>query len=528
MARITLILSMITAVIALLGGFRWLLSEWRQWRSRRRITVLMLLSILLAPSMATAANHYVRDGATGTGADWTDACDDFAGSCAVASLVRGDTYYVADGTYAARTFDKAVSGSLVITIKKATIADHGTETGWVSTYGDGQASWTTWTMVTSYWLFDGASRNESNWFDTTAYGFVVGTGGTQDNQISWTADTQTNNITIKYVHVDGRSTVTTLAVRAYAIDTDPFNGAIFHANLLISRVYVSDSNNPYFIRGTDGTIIEYSANDNAWGNDNNHGEVVNLYFTAENAIIRYNRFKNAYVAEGGTACIAIQDTNGHQIYGNIFEDCGGGDGALGFTTTGNASNMQIYNNTFVKRSGPQGIEAPSGSGNVVRNNLWVGNTSHSINVGSGSTITHNATSAASIGGTSTQINVPTSIFVDYAGGNYHLASATTDGTTLSAPFTTDMDGITRGADGTWDRGAFEYTAPGTTGILLRAAQMCEVLMPLAGIAWHFRRGIAAVTRVSLSAAYRLQVVMRLTVVVLTEPLALKYLAARRR
>jgi hypothetical protein len=54
-------------------------------------------------------------------------------------LTRGDTYYIADGSYVTYIFDDVASGSLVITIKKATVADHGTETGWLDTYGDGQA-----------------------------------------------------------------------------------------------------------------------------------------------------------------------------------------------------------------------------------------------------------------------------------------------------------------------------------------------------------------------------------------------------
>jgi hypothetical protein len=47
--------------------------------------------------------------------------------------------------------------------------------------------------------------------------------------------------------------------------------------------------------------------------------------------------------------------------------------------------------------------------------------------------------------------------VNYAGANFRLASATLAGLTLPSPFNTDLDGNTRGADGVWDRGAYEYT-----------------------------------------------------------------------
>jgi hypothetical protein len=52
-------------------------------------------------------------------------------------------------------------------------------------------------------------------------------------------------------------------------------------------------------------------------------------------------------------------------------------------------------------------------------------------------------------------------FVKYSefGGlanDLHLAGATTAGYTLAAEYNTDPEGLTRGADGVWDRGAFEY------------------------------------------------------------------------
>ena len=141
---------------------------------------LFLAMLFLGAVTAEAANHYIRSGATGTGngSDWTNACTDFTGSCAVGLLVRGDTYYVADGAYASRTFNKAANSNLVITIKKATVADHGTETGWVNTYGDGQAVFnSTVTFSTDDWVLDGSTRDESNspvsWFNATSYGFKI-------------------------------------------------------------------------------------------------------------------------------------------------------------------------------------------------------------------------------------------------------------------------------------------------------------------------------------------------------------------
>jgi hypothetical protein len=48
--------------------------------------------------------------------------------------------------------------------------------------------------------------------------------------------------------------------------------------------------------------------------------------------------------------------------------------------------------------------------------------------------------------------------INWADGDFHLKAATNAGHTLAAPFNQDMYGNTRGADGTWDRGAIEFTA----------------------------------------------------------------------
>jgi len=116
-------------------------------------TLLVLLSL---PAMA--ADKFVREGAAGAndGSNWTDAWTSL--TTAEASLSRGDTLWVADGSYTGNvTFNVATSGTTAITVKKATAAAHGTETGWSSAYGDGQAVIGSWlSFTTDYWVVDGA------------------------------------------------------------------------------------------------------------------------------------------------------------------------------------------------------------------------------------------------------------------------------------------------------------------------------------------------------------------------------------
>ena len=157
---------------------------------------LLLLSFALP---ASAANHYVRQGASGNGSDWASACSGFTGSCAIGSLVRGDTYYVGNGTITsgATTWNTADSGTSVITIKKATVADHGTDTGWSSTYA-GQAVFNQRnTISTDYWTFDGVSGD----YDTGG----VGSYGFQFKYSVGSAGAQTlgNYVTLRYIDCAG-------------------------------------------------------------------------------------------------------------------------------------------------------------------------------------------------------------------------------------------------------------------------------------------------------------------------------------
>ena len=91
------------------------------------LSTLLLLVLLFLPSLANAANHFVRQGATGSGsgADWSNAY-----TALPAPLGRGDTYYMAAGSYSGRAFSTPASGTTVITIKTATVADRGSRHGY--------------------------------------------------------------------------------------------------------------------------------------------------------------------------------------------------------------------------------------------------------------------------------------------------------------------------------------------------------------------------------------------------------------
>lgn len=436
------------------------------------LTLLLMMPFLGAVA-AEAANHYVRAGASGSanGNDWTNAYTTLP-----ATLTRGDTYYIADGVYGGYTFDDPVSGTTVITIKKATISNHGTDTGWSNTFGDGQAVFgSKWSIQTSNWVFDGAVRDESNWFNASAYGFSVGNNTEESQILIQNYGKAPDNVTIQYVYLPGWAAALPSITRAiYAVRVDDLDGRSESTGLIFRRMYVSGSNNVWFLRTTRGALLEYSASDGVKSNGANHGEIVNAYFSTFNATIRYNIFRNAYLDSGGTALIAIAVNRSQaekpqlDIYGNVFYNYLVGDGAIGFTGNsvngGNCTNCRVYNNTFANSRTNMAIQFPDGSGNSMSNNIFMNFPGTPIcDIGSAGTVSSNAFgpgSGGSCGGTNAQVGLPTSLFVDFAGGNFRLKSNTNSGVTLPTPYDRDMLNAPR-VSGAWSRGAFQAGAGDT-------------------------------------------------------------------
>jgi hypothetical protein len=424
------------------------------------MVVCLTTLLVMNASAASAADHYVRQGATGngSGSDWTNACSGFSGSCAIGSLVRGDVYYVAEGNYGTVTLDRAASGSSVITIKKATSANHGTNTGWSDTFGDGQAVFANIYAITDYWVIDGQTRNESDWANTSAYGIRV-TGEVHANTISYGRGS--NNMTFRYMDVGGPPSATYSAGNPdHGFYVGGFGSAL--SNWTISRSHIHNVNRvPFQLAGASNITIEYS-----WLGPNWNKETIRGQIRASNIIIRYNVLKNGCQNgpehEGCTADIGMWDGgagafDGSQIYGNviwrtvtdwvsdgvIFIGGDGGASAAGAS----ANNVLVYNNTIVSasQSGNQNIRFPgSHTGNIARNNIWY------VTAGGLTGCSANVCDNNSVYTTSHPFTT-----TNPANGVFQLRDALA-GVALSGVYGVDLLGVNRGADGIWDRGAFEF------------------------------------------------------------------------
>ncbi len=172
---------------------------------------LIVVSTLLVTSSCPAANHVVLAGGTGTrsGADWSNACSDLhVDGCS--PLVRGDTYYIGAGTYGNETFSLADSGTTLVTILGATVANHGTVTGWSNNLsvctsdGGTQAQFPNgWTVSTDYWTVDGTCGGGSaNNGTTIGYGFRTRSDRAGSGGVGFQFQNNVSGITVSHYEID--------------------------------------------------------------------------------------------------------------------------------------------------------------------------------------------------------------------------------------------------------------------------------------------------------------------------------------
>jgi len=447
---------------------------------------------------AAAACHVVSPSGSGTrsGADWNNA---YAGL--PASLVRGDTYYLGDGTYPAYSF--TTSGTALITIKKAIASDHCTDTGWsAGTMGSSQAVFSS-TGASQFSLTSGAGNVTLDGNGTsTAPGCGAGNSSSSSdcgikldgsgctNASCWNVPvgngTTVQNVTLRYVEIVGTGDAGNISNQNENIRIG--NGDT-NANFLAQHIYLHDSSCvPIVIFGSSGVTVDHSV---IWKNKDSstcHGQGVQLGPGAQsNVTLSNNQFRDI---EGVGVVVALNDggsSSNISFYGNAIYTCPNNctnrniinNGLLACINAHACTNWLIYQNTIVN----QGYSGGS-SGMVIRtdqgasgdfhiaNNLWYGTldtpafqlTATSIedynsflnmpNAGSG---THDLKVAS--GAPNPFTTWPTN-----GVGIFTLTSENADwtgGLALGSPYNIDPNGTTRNVDGNWDRGMYQFGSSGT-------------------------------------------------------------------
>ncbi len=419
-----------------------------------------LIAILLALSAlsAHAADRYVRPGASGngSGSDWNNAYTSLP-----SSLNRGDTYWLADGSYGSRAFNDPMSGSAVIALRKATPASHGTSTGWSDAYGDGQATFNDMNFDSGYYVIDGAKRNESDWTNSAAYG-IRNSGSLYSSRLSSNSGACADNLTFRYVDVGANVGSGVSSAPSSGLYLGGFGGgSLACENWTLHRSHVHNTKIHIQCAGCSGLLVEYTHFGTGWGKEAIRGQVYASNMTVRNSVFKDSCQRDPGDSTSGcTAEIALWDGSGfdnNEVYGNVFHkttneiNTGGvvviGGNGVSWVGPG-ASNAKVFNNTISGYKDGTSIIVLNGSGNACRNNVWYGIAG---GVGTGC----NASSA------SNNSVLSSSPFIGAAQGDFRLAAGTQAGTALGSPYDVDMKGAKRGADGVWDLGAYEYSAGGT-------------------------------------------------------------------
>jgi len=419
--------------------------------------------------VAFDATYYVRPPGetygTGDGSSWADAYSDLP-----PTLERGARYYLASGEYYVAAVDEAgvwhrfeddPDGETYIGVFKATGDDHGTDDGWDEAFGTGVAELGPIELVTPYYVLDGQIGSK-----TSGHGIHVTTRDCDNDQakvVRFPWDTVSHHVILCYLDLEHCGDLPVQQPPHDVIYGNPQEAPITHVK--IQHCYLHDANRTHFLmRNFAHVLIEDS------------------YFA------RSGQFQE-------TSCVNVGDTSDVTIRRSVFEDS-----QSTFISLRGADNVGIYSNVFFSRLDHwevySVIENTAGlaawhvniSGNTfyglqglntgirvrgelvgdvtVTNNLWAGCRTNQIML-TGEHDYNAFWDNLRVDGDEPQ-NLDERIeeahvqvlgadpFVDAAGGDFHLAVPTEAGMSLDAPYDIDLDGVARGADGTWDRGALEY------------------------------------------------------------------------
>jgi hypothetical protein len=424
-------------------------------------SISLLVFFFLIVGSAAAKNWYVRPSTAGlnNGTDWSNAWS--ISSINWTSVQPGDTIWLAGGTYITQlTPGKAGTAGNPITIKRVLSTDTAQTqvAGWSSSF-DSQIVWNYTSAAAlnlnkAYITIDGRVGAGAG---TTPYGIQISHGHAYPGAI----DLEATNLTVQYVETIGAGLATYEAGASGCSNGMTFGWTSSPTNSYVGHVYLHDTDTTLY-GNADGLVIERSVFTRTGGNGSSgnycHGNIFYLNGTdGTGGIFRYNDISQ-YDDEGILITTWGGSASNWKIYGNIFHDghanpyVSSYPRAIEFYSGQSTSGFEIYNNTFANLVGG-GLNSDGMSNCTscyVRNNL-------AYNAG-----------IDSLPGAITSNNLTDSTNPFVANGsNYHLSAPTSAGYTLSSTlptgctvstqcYNTDSDGKTRGADGVWDVGAYEY------------------------------------------------------------------------
>ncbi len=533
-------------------GLEWLLLKafrMNVYRLASWFALLVFCSFFLTVDAEAQNTYCVYSGATGSknGSDWNNAFTDLP-----SSLVRGATYYVATGSYGSHNFNDAQSGTNLIIVRKATATDHFTATGWQSSYGIGQAVFQApFTFNTGYYTIDGQSRTTMG----SGHGIHLVNGGSQPINVSVgsTAPSYAPNVTLRYIEIEGSYSHGNSPVDVGVLSDNTQASGHGGDNLYVGFCYIHNVGNcPFLLRYANGITLEYNYVRFNNYTTANHCEAISSAEGNNNFTVRYNYFEDLY----GSAWIYTasgadwpQNTiSNWWIYGNVFQisytNITDTANAIGPTDWGIVALISIachgefrfcnntivnLNNNSVNTGGGQeftGIFVGEGYTTTadkfyVQNNLWINCNEvdalpqglSQVNGSYFAYITnlfwdHNTYISTTAVDPDPNKQVLTSnttnLLANWFSENDHLITNTAAGVTLVAPFNMDPDGNLRGADGNWDRGAYEFNsglAGSTNPPVISGVTTSSVTPSTATIVWTTDQNASSAVQYGATTSY---------------------------
>jgi hypothetical protein len=421
--------------------------------------IFMFFIVLAANAQAT--DWYVRSGAGGNGTSWTSAWSNVT-NISWSSIAAGDTIWIAGGSYGNLVLGKSGNADTSagrIFIKRATASAHGAAADWNPAY-DAQVNLTgiAWNSLNlgNYVTIDGQVDR----------GISIPNGGGQGSSVSFNRGV--SYVTLRYLDLAGPCGSSACAQGGdnRGIDATAWNGSSDDVvdHLLIQHNKIHGACTQLWLDNTTNGILEYNEiyDSNATDYNNCHPNIIATQL-GSNMTFRYNVVHN-YNSEGIMMSPNGGVTGSWYIYGNIWYGDAGNSRLVESQYSANGP-VYFYNNTV--NGIPMGSRTANGgswnSNSQGANNIYwnagaQGFPSNSYDFCSG---TCSGTGSISSG---------SNPFVNSAGNDYHIVSTVgakypkDKGINLGSPYNTDMDGVTRGADGVWDMGAYEF---GTSTVLAK-------------------------------------------------------------
>jgi hypothetical protein len=443
-------------------------------QSRLAKALFLIIFGCLSISQTFATCHVVTPSGSGSkmGTDWNNA---YAGL--PPTMVRGDIYYLGDGSYGAVTLSTPTSGTTTIEIRKAQSYDNCTSTGWnTSTMGSSQAVFSktspaALSINTNYWIINGNGKQTN-----------PGCGGTPN-----TPTTEPSNPSDCGIRVDSSSCT---GSGASACNADAISMTALAAQTLTFKYLevVDNGNNSIapgtigFFRGSGGQTFTHLYGRNAGcvffipvGNfqtvsfsyfwvtntsaaDTCHPQYESNFGTNSND----TQHDNVYRDINGSSVFTYQDPGSGPhtnmvYYNNVFWETSGhpyttsglDDGVWG-VLQGTMVNAVMYQNTFINLSGySTGFYAASpGQSATFENNLVYNSSNFSFGNLTGTEDYNSILNSGSVGKGSHDMIVTSNApnpFVSWTTGAFKLAATNADWNNgngaLGAPYTVDPSGV---------------------------------------------------------------------------------------